>query len=113
VTLLFVLIVLVGLGLVGFLVYAGGALLSRPKQQTPMPKVSYLALPTLPSLPPPPLGRIARGTTPQPLANDSSSPVFVAAEPTPPIPGVISNRDDVTERTIQPDDRFSIRKSTR
>jgi hypothetical protein len=105
VTFLFVLIVLVGIGLVGFLVYAGGALLSRPKQRPPITRVQYLALPTMPSFPPaPPPSRMARGTTPQPLAHD-----FARGES--PIPGVISNREDATERTISPDDRFSIRRS--
>ena len=110
VTLLFVVIVVVGLGLVLFLGYYGGALLSRPKPQPPIARVEYLQLPTLPSIPPPPI-RVARGTTPQPLSHDSSSQAFLVEHPSP-IPDVISNRDDATERMAMPDDRFSIRKSS-
>jgi hypothetical protein len=115
VTFLFVVIVVVAVGLIAFLIYAGGALLSRPKQPPPITRVQYLQLPTMPSLPPaPPPTRIARGTTPQPIAADRTDTApFVMGEPTPPIPGVISNRDDATERTVQADDRFSVRRSSK
>jgi hypothetical protein len=118
VTFLFAVIVLVGIGVVGFLAYYGGALLSRPKQPAPMPRAQFLVMPTMPSLPPPsPPTRMARGTTPQPLSHDTA-PYVRAESPVPnpndasyPIPGVISNRDDQTERNVLPDDRFSVRRS--
>lgn len=107
-TFLFVVIVLVGIGVVGFLAYYGGALLSRPKQPVPMPRAQFLVMPTMPSMPPPPQpARMARGTTPQPLSHDTAP--YVRAES--PVSGVISNRDDATERNVQPDDRFSVRRS--
>lgn len=106
-TFLLVLVVLVGIGVVGFLAYYGGTLLSRaPKQPPPMSRAQFLVMPTMPSRPPAPPTRMARGTTPQPLSHE---PAYGRAES--PIPGVISNRDDATERTVQPDDRFSIRRS--
>lgn len=98
---LFVISLLVAIGLA---IYAGGALLGTRTTKiesfsVPPVHAPYLALPTPPLAP----VRVARGTTPPPI------PAARAASPA--LPGVISNRDDLTDPEVPPDARFSVRRS--